>query len=210
MSKVTAGVGAEIFNDYDNNKAIGDYSAAEGSNTIAKGNCQKVFGKYNIIDTENKYALIIGNGTKTEDGTITRSNALAIDWDGKLYIGNSQTGIDVSTINIPDLSDYVTSQLLESKGYLTSTDLSGYVTEDELNEQISGIRQADHDMIDLTNAVQNAQTEIQAECEAKYVASQSEVFQTLLSDVATLKTQVANTAGLKVEGTEYEDGTSST
>ncbi len=142
---------AEIFNSYNNNKAIGEYSHAEGQSTIAKGNYshsegsatiangasshvegykttangqishaegsnttangsyshaegdntiaasarQHVQGKYNIEDTNSKYAFIIGNGT----GNNSRSNALAIDWDGKLYVNNSQTGVDVSVLN---------------------------------------------------------------------------------------------------------------
>lgn len=36
-SDVTAGKGAEIFNDYANNKATGYYSHAEGNNTTASG-----------------------------------------------------------------------------------------------------------------------------------------------------------------------------
>ena len=133
-TEYTAGSNAEIFNDYSNNKAIGqyshsegngtkaigDYSHAEGAGTTASGNYshaegsysvasgqyshaegyftkassanQHVQGKYNTEDTESKYAFIIGNGTSDT----ARSNAFAIDWDGKIYQGDSSIGIQVS------------------------------------------------------------------------------------------------------------------
>ena len=71
-------------------------SHAEGWYTIAGGQYQHVSGKYNVEDTNNKYALIIGNGT----GNNARSNAFAVDWNGLVYINNSQDGIDLSQISI--------------------------------------------------------------------------------------------------------------
>ena len=87
--------------------ASGDFSHAEGSGTTASGTNahaeglftkassgnQHVQGKFNREDTQNKYAFIIGNGTSDSE----RSNAFAIDWDGNIYINNSETGI-----NLPD------------------------------------------------------------------------------------------------------------
>lgn len=97
----------EIFNNYSSNTAIGDYSHAEGNRTTASGNyshaegddtisssaCQHVQGKYNIEDSNDKYAFIIGNGTNNN-----RSNAFSIDWDGKIYVNNAVTGVDVSNL----------------------------------------------------------------------------------------------------------------
>ena len=127
--------GSEIFNDYANNTATGNYSHAEGKKTsapglyshaegygtvasgfyshaegeyavaygsygthaegkytIASGNHQHVQGKWNIEDTEHKYAHIVGNGNNNN-----RSNAHTLDWDGnawfagKVFVGgNSQ------------------------------------------------------------------------------------------------------------------------
>lgn len=57
--------------------ASGNNSHAEGDNTIAHGYSQHVQGKYNIEDTENKYAHIVGNG-----GFDTPSNAHTLDWNG--------------------------------------------------------------------------------------------------------------------------------
>ena len=61
-----------------NTTAIGLYSHAEGDNTHAKGNYSHVEGKYNRIDTESKYAHIVGNG----GGVYSLSNAHTLDWNG--------------------------------------------------------------------------------------------------------------------------------
>lgn len=58
--------------------AYGNYSHAQNLGTIAMGDSQTVIGKYNIEDSENKYAAIIGNGTADD----ARSNALAVRWNG--------------------------------------------------------------------------------------------------------------------------------
>ena len=73
--------------------AIGNYSHAEGENTKASSSNQHVQGKYNVEDTIGKYAFIIGNG----ENESKRSNALAVDWNGKVYINNATNGIDLST-----------------------------------------------------------------------------------------------------------------
>lgn len=91
-TKFTAGRGAEIFNT--SNIAIGDYSHAEGYQTTARGNYSHaegagtkaigehshVQGKWNIEDTENKYAHIVGNGEQFD-----KSNAHTLDWDGNAW-----------------------------------------------------------------------------------------------------------------------------
>ena len=56
-------------------------SHAEGYWTKASSQNQHVQGKYNIEDTANKYAHIVGNGTA--DGT--RSNAHTLDWQGNAW-----------------------------------------------------------------------------------------------------------------------------
>lgn len=75
--------------------ASGAYSHAEGYNTIASGSNQHVQGKYNIEDTEDKYAHIVGNGTSDNK----RSNAHTIDWNGiawfagDVYIGGTSQDV---------------------------------------------------------------------------------------------------------------------
>lgn len=73
------------------NIASGDYATAAGYNTIAAGDHSHVEGRYNIEDTENRYAFIIGNGYLPEvteeipSPDPIRSNAFAVDWEGKVY-----------------------------------------------------------------------------------------------------------------------------
>lgn len=83
-------------------KAAGDYSHAEGAGCQAKGKAQHVQGRYNVVDNDNKFAVIIGNGYGREfpelkppkdpdsdlDMTppVGHSNAYALDWDGNVYL----------------------------------------------------------------------------------------------------------------------------
>lgn len=66
-------------------------SHAEGYGTIAASDGQHVQGKYNVEDTEEKYAQIVGNGSAFN----SRSNAHTLDWDGNawfagdVYIGGT-------------------------------------------------------------------------------------------------------------------------
>ena len=65
--------------------AAGNYSHAEGENTVAASKNQHTQGKYNIIDTETKYAHIVGNGSDS----LNRSNAHTVDWSGNAeYAGD--------------------------------------------------------------------------------------------------------------------------
>ena len=97
----TTASGSPSHAEGDLTVASGDCSHAEGQETIATGNYQHVSGKYNVEDTENKYAFIIGNGTSDT----ARSNAFAIDWNGKIYVNNATDGVDVSDVyyNINEL-----------------------------------------------------------------------------------------------------------
>ena len=58
--------------------ASGMYSHAEGDCTKASGTNQHVQGKFNVEDTENKYAHIVGGGS----GDTNRKNIHTIDWSG--------------------------------------------------------------------------------------------------------------------------------
>ena len=77
------------------NTATGEYSVALGNGTTSASNSQTVIGKFNVQDSSSNYALIIGNGTDSSH----RSNALAIGWDGLIYVNNAQTGVDVSSLS---------------------------------------------------------------------------------------------------------------
>ena len=57
--------------------ASGESSHAEGFGTVASSENQHVQGRYNIEDSSEKYAHIVGNGTAG-----ARSNAHTLDWSG--------------------------------------------------------------------------------------------------------------------------------
>lgn len=85
-------------------KAGGKHSAAFNSNTVAAANdtfatgegtyagsnWQRVAGKFNEKDTEDKYADIVGNGSSDTE----RSNAYALDWEGNATYAGSVTSKD--------------------------------------------------------------------------------------------------------------------
>lgn len=77
-------------------QAIGMNSHAEGEGTIANTN-QHVEGKYNVQDSVNKFAHIIGNGSGA--AAADRHNAYAIDWAGKIYVNGAEEGVDVSVLD---------------------------------------------------------------------------------------------------------------
>lgn len=69
-----------------NVQAINHNSIALGNNTITNSSEGLVTGRYNIVDSDEKYALIIGNGSLDElTGLPKRSNAFAVDWNGNIY-----------------------------------------------------------------------------------------------------------------------------
>ena len=144
---------AEIFNDYTSNKATGLYSHAEGYKTTAKGDythaegkgtvsiatCQHVQGLYNIEDTKNKYAFIIGNGTSDT----ARSSAFSVDWDGKIYVNNATEGVDVSALatTIAELQSQLsrkTIQFRHGKGTFTATSSGTNITWQYGGQQVQG------------------------------------------------------------------------
>ena len=71
-----------------NTTASGDNSHAEGFNTKASGKYSHVQGKYNIDDTDEKYADIVGNGTSAS----ARSNAHTLDWEGNAWYAGTVEG----------------------------------------------------------------------------------------------------------------------
>lgn len=111
-------------------EASGDSSHAEGSNTTALSDCQHVQGRYNIEDTEGKYAHIVGNGTNT-----SKSNAHTLDWDGNAWFAGklSQEGTPtedkdlVTKKYVDDSRDNLVSNIYGNNIY------NFQITEDEFN-----------------------------------------------------------------------------
>ena len=71
---------------------VGVLSATLGEGLVAAGKNQTVIGQYNVEDTNNAYAFIIGNGT-AEDA---KSNALAVTRDGDIETAKDTAWIDLN------------------------------------------------------------------------------------------------------------------
>ena len=69
-------------------EAKGGHSHAEGYRTIASGAESHVQGKFNIEDTTDKYAHIVGNGSSSN----ARSNAHTLDWSGNAWYAGTVEG----------------------------------------------------------------------------------------------------------------------
>ena len=115
--QVTTASGIASHAEGDNTTASGKYSHAEGSETIAAGNNQHVEGRYNIEDTSDKYAHIIGNGSLDTK----RSNAHTLDWSGNAWFagevkvgGASQGDATAKTLATIETA----AKLFTYKGYI--------------------------------------------------------------------------------------------
>ena len=119
---VEAPIGAEIFNDFENNIASGEYSHAEGKGTITSNEAEHASGKYN---QSNKDTTIfsIGIGQSKAD----RKNAIEVTQDGDIYV-NSIGGYDGT--NPSDSKDIAT--YLPNMVYIRYEDLKALRGNDQL------------------------------------------------------------------------------
>lgn len=93
--------------------ALGCHSSTSSYNSVAIGyyakalsSHQTAMGKFNIEDTEGKYALIFGGGEYD-----TPKNIFTLDWSGNAWFAGSilnQNGEDISGINIATGSTFTT------------------------------------------------------------------------------------------------------
>ena len=74
----TTANGAYSHAEGSNTTANGYYSHAEGLNTTASSYYSHVQGKFNVVDSQSKYAHIVGNGKNMSNP----SNAHTLDWNG--------------------------------------------------------------------------------------------------------------------------------
>ncbi|MBR4687106.1 MAG: hypothetical protein IKP01_02230 [Bacteroidales bacterium] len=89
-------------------------TASVGVDLIAMTENQVVSGTYNEADEDNKYAVIVGNGTADD----ARSNAFTVGWDGSVEAAGSVTALepelgydaDSSGFIVQDPSNFPTSQ----------------------------------------------------------------------------------------------------
>lgn len=101
--------------------ASGEYSHAEGARTIASSEYQHVQGRFNIEDSTNTYAHIVGNGEdiETDEGEqVIYSNAHTLDWNGNawyagdVYVGGTSQDTDSKKLATEEYVDALTNNVL--------------------------------------------------------------------------------------------------
>lgn len=100
--------------------ASGPMSHAEGTGTIATGENQHVQGRYNIEDSAEKYANIVGNGKYT-----ARSNIHTLDWSGNAWFAGTVEGMALIVKS---------STAGSSKRFKITVDDSGTISATEVTE----------------------------------------------------------------------------
>lgn len=79
----------------ENSDLVSTHVFLFGNNLKSSGEQNKIIsGAFNAIDTEDKFALVIGNGTADD----ARSNAFAVSKTGDIYVKNSDTPIDLTPV----------------------------------------------------------------------------------------------------------------
>lgn len=133
--RITKASGKSSHAEGDASKAYGPYSHAEGSWATASGECahaeghhttatgkyQHVSGVFNIEDTEEKYAEIIGNG----ESDLNRSNARTLDWDGNEWLaGYLELGPNRARLT-PEAISHMDGVVSTIKSMLTTETVNG-------------------------------------------------------------------------------------
>lgn len=99
ISRCSVAIGDGATSSGDGSVALNN-ATAEGINSIA---CNRSYacginsctlGKYNVADSNNLYAVIVGNGSSS-----SRSNALTLDWSGNLNVAGNVNGVDIANLN---------------------------------------------------------------------------------------------------------------
>lgn len=99
--------------------ALGDYSHAEGTSTIAASNNQHAQGKFNIADNQNIYADIVGNGVDENN----RSNAYTLDWNGNSWFAGTVEASAILLRSSTPNSTKVFRITVDDTGTLTTTEV---------------------------------------------------------------------------------------
>ena len=87
--------GQDSHAEGNDTEARADFSHAGGQGTKAIGDAQTVIGRYNSTNTAR--AFIVGNGSSDTN----RSNALALDWDGNMWITGNLSASGSLTVGSP-------------------------------------------------------------------------------------------------------------
>ena len=101
-------------------KANGEASHAEGLQTKASSKNQHAEGKYNIEDTAETYAHIVGNGTSDN----SRSNAHTLDWSGNAWYAGTVEGTAMIVKSSTSGSSKRFKITVDDSGAITATEIT--------------------------------------------------------------------------------------
>ena len=101
-------------------KASEQYSHAEGYYTLASSKYQHVQGKFNINDTTNTYAHIVGNGLDY----LSRSNAHTLDWSGNAWYAGTVEGTAMIVKSSTEGSSKRFKITVDDSGAITATEIT--------------------------------------------------------------------------------------
>ena len=101
-------------------KASGQYSHAEGYYTLASSKYQHVQGKFNISDTTDTYAHIVGNGLDY----LSRSNAHTLDWSGNAWYAGTVEGTAMIVKSSTEGSSKRFKITVDDSGAITATEIT--------------------------------------------------------------------------------------
>lgn len=101
-------------------KANGEASHAEGFGTDASSKNQHVEGKFNIKDTAETYAHIVGNGTSDN----SRSNAHTLDWSGNAWYAGTVEGTAMIVKSSTEGSSKRFKITVDDSGVITATEIT--------------------------------------------------------------------------------------
>lgn len=98
-----------------NTKASGAAAVAAGDGTIAGSECQLVHGKFNIEDTADTYAHIVGGG----ENNMNRKNIYALDWTGNASFAGEVSAASIKIGN----TEFTETQLLKILNFIETVEI---------------------------------------------------------------------------------------
>ena len=110
------------------NVVTGTWAHVQGYFNLCSSDCQDVMGKYNVEDTKNKYAQIVGNGyTYTDSDTkkevVVRSNAYTLDWNGNAWYQGTVEATGIILKSSTEGSEKRFKITVNDDGILSATEL---------------------------------------------------------------------------------------
>ena len=103
--------------------AVGAFSIVGGQSVYATSDNQSAFGKFNVQDSNNDYAFMIGNGSDSAN----RSNALTVDWSGNVEAaGDITDGSSNVLSNKADKTDVKNISVVSKSGSTGSISAGSY------------------------------------------------------------------------------------